>query len=214
VTPHFSSLTLPETIPVFPLGGALLLPRAELPLNIFEPRYLAMVRDAMADHRLIGMIQPKDDAEPPALYAVGGLGRITSFAETGDGRFLITLAGLTRFRIGRELKVATPYRQVAADYGAYAADWRDAEPLPAAARADLENSLRAYLDTQGLSADWDAVAGADDEALVNTLTAVCPFDVAEKQALLEAASLRERAGVLSTLMAFALPADATQVTLH
>ncbi len=214
MTPHFSADTLPAEIPVFPLAGALMLPRAELPLNIFEPRYLAMVRDAMDGHRLIGMVQPKDDTEPPALYEVGGLGRITQFAETGDGRFLITLVGLTRFRIARELDVSTPYRQVVPDFEPYAADWREPDPLPAAVRADLENSLRAYLDTQGLSADWDAVSGADDESLVNTLTAVCPFDVAEKQALIEAPSLRDRAGVLSTLMAFALPADVTQVTLH
>jgi uncharacterized protein len=214
VTPHFSASTLPAEIPVFPLAGALLLPRAELPLNIFEPRYLAMVRDAMAGDRLVGMIQPRDDGEPPVLYEVGGLGRITQFSETGDGRFLITLVGLTRFRVARELDVATPYRRVAADYAPFAADWREAEPLPAAVRSDLENSLRAYLDTQGLSADWEAVASADDESLVNTLTAVCPFDVAEKQALIEAPALRERANVLSMLMAFALPSDVTEVTLH
>lgn len=214
MTPHFSALTLPAEIPVFPLAGALMLPRAELPLNIFEPRYLAMVRDAMDGDRLIGMIQPRDSTEPPPLYDVGGLGRITQFAETGDGRFLITLVGLTRFRVEREIEGASPYRRVVADYSPYAGDWREAEPLPAAVRADLENSLRAYLDTQGLSADWDAVSSADDESLVNTLTAVCPFDVAEKQALVEAETLRDRASVLSTLMAFALPSDTTQVTLH
>ncbi len=113
-----------------------------------------------------------------------------------------------------ELVVDTPYRQVRADYSAYAGDWRDNDPLAAAVRADLEGSLRGYLDSQGLSADWDAVASADDESLVNTLTAVCPFDIAEKQALLEAASLRDRAGVLAALMTFAIPADETQVTLH
>lgn len=214
MTPHFSADTLPGTIPVFPLAGALMLPRAELPLNIFEPRYLAMVRDAMAGERLIGMVQPKDEREPPALYEVGGLGRITQFSETGDGRFLIALTGLTRFRIAEELNVDTPYRQVRADYSAFASDWRDGEPLAAAMRADLEGSLRTYLDSQGLSADWDAVAGADDESLINTLTAVCPFDVAEKQALLEAATLRDRAGVLAALMSFAVPSDDNQVTLH
>jgi uncharacterized protein len=215
MTPHFSASSLPAAIPVFPLAGALMLPRAELPLNIFEPRYLAMVRDAMAGDRLIGMVQPKDARETPGLYEVGGLGRITQFSETGDGRFLIALAGLTRFRIERELDVETPYRQVVADYAPFAGDWREGEPLPAAVRADLEASLRTYLDTQGLSADWDAVAGADDESLVNTLTAVCPFDVAEKQALLEAPQLRDRAGVLSALMSFAAPADDDgHVTLH
>lgn len=214
MTPHFSADSLPATVPVFPLAGALMLPRAELPLNIFEPRYLAMVRDAMAGERLIGMVQPKDAREPPALYATGGLGRITQFSETGDGRFLIALVGLTRFRIVEELTVDTPYRQVRADYTSFAGDWRDAEPLPAAVRADLETSLRGYLDAQGLSADWDAVASADDESLVNTLTSVCPFDVAEKQALLEAPRLRDRAGVLAALMAFAAPVDEGKVTLH
>jgi Lon protease-like protein len=227
MTPHYSADTLPATIPVFPLAGALVLPRGELPLNIFEPRYLAMVRDAMNGDRLIGMVQPKhglgdaagaadaDDTDRPELYAVGGLGRITQFSETGDGRFLITLVGLTRFRIAEELVVETPYRQVRADYAPFAADWREAaDALPPAVRADLEASLHAYLDTQGLSADWDAVATADDEALINTLTAVCPFDVAEKQALLEATTLRDRAGVLSALMTFAAPADDNQVTLH
>lgn len=214
MTPHFSADSLPATVPVFPLAGALMLPRAELPLNIFEPRYLAMVRDAMAGERLIGMVQPKDAREAPALYATGGLGRITQFSETGDGRFLIALVGLTRFRIVEELVVDTPYRQVRADYTPFAGDWRDAEPLPAAVRADLETSLRGYLDAQGLSADWDAVASADDESLVNTLTSVCPFDIAEKQALLEAPRLRDRAGVLAALMAFAAPADEGKVTLH
>ena len=215
MTLHFSADSLPASIPVFPLAGALMLPRAELPLNIFEPRYLTMVRDAMAGDRLIGMVQPKDDQEPPALYSIGGLGRITQFSETGDGRFLIALVGLTRFRIDHALEVDTPYRQVVADYAPFAGDWHEADALPLAVRADLETSLRAYLDTQGLSADWDAVASADDESLVNTLTAVCPFDVAEKQALIEAPTLRDRAGVLSALMAFAAPTDDNgQVTLH
>ncbi len=192
-----SSADLPHTIPVFPLPGALLLPRGQLPLNIFEPRYLAMIDDSLRDgHRLIGMIQPdpahRGTEDAPALFSVGCVGRITQFAETGDGRFVITLVGLTRFRIAEELVVDTPYRQVRADYSAYAGDWRDNDPLAAAVRADLEGSLRGYLDSQGLSADWDAVASADDESLVNTLTAVCPFDIAEKQALLEAASLRDR----------------------
>jgi hypothetical protein len=215
MTLHFSAESLPVTLPLFPLAGALMLPRAELPLNIFEPRYLAMVRDAMDGDRLIGMVQPKDDREPPALYGVGGLGRITQFSETGDGRFLIALVGLTRFRIDRELAVDTPYRQASVDYAPFAGDWREPDALPAAVRADLESSLRGYLDSQGLSADWEAVASADDESLVNTLTAVCPFDVAEKQALLEAPALRDRAGVLAALMAFATPADDDgQVTLH
>ena len=207
---------LPVAIPVFPLGGALLFPRAVLPLNIFEPRYLAMIRDAMAGPRLVGIIQPRDpDATDPPLYDIGGLGRITQFAETGDGRFLIALTGLQRFRIRRERRDATPYRQVDADYGLFAADWREPAPLPPALRADLENSLRVYLDAQDLSADWDAVGSADDESLVHTLASVCPFDAVEKQALLEAEDLLLRTSTLSALMAFAPGlADSGSGTMH
>ena len=204
MTSEFGTDTLPEQIPLFPLAGTVLLPRATLPLNIFEPRYLAMVRDAMASNRLVGIIQPRDTAEPqPHLYEVGGVGRITQFTETGDGRFLISLTGLQRFRVRHELTTEKPYREIAADYDAFAGDWRAPEPLPAALRADLENSLRVYLDAQDLSADWEAVGSADDESLVHTLATVCPFETAEKQALLEAGDLRERTLTLSTLMAFA-----------
>ncbi len=196
---------LPPVIPVFPLSGALLLPRAVLPLNIFEPRYLAMTRDAMAGNRVIGIVQPRRPDRPggPELFATGGLGRITRFSETGDGRFLIALTGLIRFRIVEELAVTTPYRQVRADYAPYAADWDPSPPLAPAARAGLEDALRAYLDTQQLSADWEAVRGADDEGLVSTLAAVCPFEILERQALLEAPDLAARAEMLTTLMAFA-----------
>lgn len=216
MTSDFGTDTLPEQIPLFPLAGALLLPRATLPLNIFEPRYLAMVRDAMAGDRLLGIIQPRDSATPqPHLYDIGGVGRITQFSETGDGRFLIALTGLQRFRIRRELAAGTPYRQAAADYDAFADDWREPDPLPPALRADLENSLRVYLDSQDLSADWDAVGSADDESLVHTLAAVCPFDPAEKQALLEAGDLRARTTTLSALMAFAPGVgDAGLGTMH
>lgn len=212
----FGSDTLPELIPVFPLSGALMLPRATLPLNIFEPRYLAMVRDAMAGDRLVGIVQPRDaDREPPSLYDIGGVGRITQFAETGDGRFLIALTGLQRFRIRKEFDADTPYRQVAAEYEAFAADWRDPEPLPAALRADLENSLKVYLETRDMSADWDAVGSADDESLVHTLATVCPFEAVEKQALLEAEDLRLRTSTLSALMAFAPGvADGGSTAMH
>lgn len=204
MTDGFGSDSLPEVIPVFPLSGAVLLPRGTLPLNIFEPRYLAMVRDAMKGDRLIGMIQPRAKSpEPPPLYDIGCVGRITQYSETGDGRLLIALTGLSRFRIDRELAVITPYRQVVADYAAWAGDWATPAPLPAAVRADLEGSLRSYLDAMGMSADWDAVANADDESLVNTLAAVCPFDAVEKQALIETGSMLERAHTLSALMAFA-----------
>ena len=198
---------LPAVIPVFPLGGAVLLPRAVLPLNIFEPRYLAMVRDAMAAtgaaSRLIGMIQPRDDRDPPVLYSVGCLGRITDCRETDDGRILIAVAGVTRFRVQNELDRLTPYRQVLADYGEFRADRGEPEPISSMARAGLEDVLKTYLDAQGLSADWDAVAAADDEALVTTLASVCPFSPPEKQAMLEAHDLPQRAATLTALMTFA-----------
>ncbi|KPF76401.1 peptidase S16 [alpha proteobacterium AAP81b] len=202
-----ASAPLPAAIPVFPLTGALLLPRGMLPLNIFEPRYLAMVRDAMAAAgaaaRVIGMIQPRAEGDPPPLYDVGCLGRISEFKETDDGRILIALTGVTRFRVAAELDRTTPYRQVLVDYDEYRDDRGEPAPLAAAARAGLEDVLKAYLDTQGLAADWDAVKSADDEALVTTLAAVCPFDPAEKQALLEAEDLPLRAATLTALMTFA-----------
>lgn len=198
----FGADALPRAIPLFPLEGAVVLPRGQLPLNIFEPRYLTMVKAAMGADRLIGMVQPKPDG---SLYDIGGLGRITQFTDPENGRLMIVLSGLTRFRIVRELDVTTPYRQVEADYDAFADDFRDAQPLASVLRADLEASLKAYLDAQNLSADWDAVSNADDESLVNTLSAVCPFDAAEKQALLEAKSVPARAATLSALMNFAQP---------
>ena len=208
--PDAESMMLPTVLPVFPLGGAVLLPRGIMPLNIFEPRYLAMVRDAMAGAKLIGMIQPRlvsDDDAHPDLFGVGCAGRITEFRETGDGRMIINLTGVARFAIARELEVTTPYRQVMSDFEAFAADGGEPLPLAATARSALETTLRAYLDTQGLSADWKAVAEADDESLVTTLAAVCPFDPIEKQALLEARDLPTRAATLNALMTFAQGAD-------
>ncbi|MFQ3595774.1 MAG: LON peptidase substrate-binding domain-containing protein [Sphingomonadaceae bacterium] len=213
-----SPADLPEVIPIFPLAGAILLPRTVLPLNIFEPRYLAMVKDAMAGDRLIGMVQPRGDtAGTPAVFETGGVGRITRFSETGDGRFLIALTGLLRFRLAEELAVTTPYRQVRADYRPFLADWDPPAPLREADRASLEEALRSYLETQELSADWDAVKGADDESLVHTLAVVCPFDVLERQALVEARDLAARARTLTTLMTFAgrvTPAASSPDTLQ
>ncbi len=206
---------LPAAVPVFPLTGALLLPRGMLPLNIFEPRYLAMVRDAMAAtgaaNRIIGIIQPRRgggnpdlaEGEPPPLYDVGCLGRISDYRETEDGRILIALTGVSRFRIQAELDRTTLYRQVMVDYLGFGDDRDDPDALAAAARAGLEEVLQAYLDARGLSADWDAVKDADDEALVTTLASVCPFDPVEKQALLEAEDLADRAATLTALMTFA-----------
>lgn len=199
---------LPTVLPVFPIGGAVLLPRGVMPLNIFEPRYLAMIRDAMAGDKLIGLIQPRvagDDTGKgrPGLFDVGCAGRITEFHETGDGRMIIALTGVARFAVTRELDVTTPYRQVMPDFDAFADDAGEPRPLAPAARSALETTLRAYLDTQGLSADWKAVSEADDDSLVTTLSAVCPFDPVERQALLEARDLPARAATLNALMTFA-----------
>ena len=204
MTDEPDDLPLPDTLPVFPLSGALLLPRGVLPLNIFEPRYLSMFRDAMKGAKAIGIVQPRDaDADPSPLYAVGCVGRIGDYRETGDGRIIVALTGVTRFGIVRELDVTTRYRQVVPDYTRFAGDLDEPRAVAAASRADLEARLRTYLDDQGLSADWDAVAGADDESLITTLSAVCPFEPIERQALLEAADLPARAETLTALMTFA-----------
>jgi Lon protease-like protein len=209
--PPASLADLPIRVRLFPLTGAILLPRAVMPLNIFEPRYLEMVRDAMASDQMIALAQPREESDRPALYDIGTVGRITQYSETGDGRFLIALTGMARFRLVQELPATTSYRQAEVDYTPYAADWSPADPLAATARADLEFTLRTYLEAQGLSADWDAVKSADDESLVNTLSVVCPFTTAERQALLQALTLPDRASTLSTLMAFAqgAPTDRT-----
>ncbi|MEM8827422.1 MAG: LON peptidase substrate-binding domain-containing protein [Pseudomonadota bacterium] len=191
---------LPDSIAIFPLEGALVLPRGNLPLNIFEPRYLEMIRDAMASTRMIGMIQPREDGE---LYGIGGLGKINQFTETDDGRFMIVLSGISRFRVVRELDATTAYRQAEIDLDPFLDDFRQPIPLDATTRVSLEEGLKGYLDAQGLSADWESVKQADDESLVNTLAGVCPFDPAEKQALLEAADLPRRAATLEALMRFA-----------
>ncbi|WP_372915106.1 LON peptidase substrate-binding domain-containing protein [Sandarakinorhabdus sp.] len=199
---------LPAAVPVFPLTGAVLLPRGVLPLNIFEPRYLAMVKDAMAAtgaaNRMIGIIQPKHSGDPPPLYKVGCLGRITEYRETDDGRILLALVGVSRFRIGAELERNTPYRQVMTDYHGFADDRHEDDALDAANRAALEDALRPYLDARGLAADWEAVQSADDEGLVTALSGALPFDPPEKQALLEAPTLADRAQTLAALMSFAV----------
>ncbi len=195
---------LPKQLAIFPLDGALIFPRGSLPLNIFEPRYLDMVRDAMAGSRMIGMIQAKDGN---SLYDVGGIGKIDQFTETKDGRYMIVLSGITRFRVVQELQTTTAYRQVQADYSDFLNDFRQPTPLDATTRVSLEEGLKAYLDAEGLSADWEAVKQADDETLVHTLAGVCPFDPAEKQALLEADDLPRRAATLEALMRFAGEGD-------
>ena len=189
---------LPTVIPVFPLQGALLLPRGQMPLNIFEPRYLAMIDDAVRTHRVIGMVQPDggEGRDSPPLYALGCAGKITSFAETDDGRYLITLTGLARYQIGEELTVMTPYRQCRVDFGAYAADLDPQADAGAVDRAGLLRTLRSFAEAHRLSVDWDGVNDAPDDVLVNALAMMSPFGPREKQALLEAVNLKTRADVL------------------
>ena len=191
----------PLRIPVFPLSGALLFPRAQLPLHIFEPRYRAMIRDSLASDRLIGMIQPRGPGEPPPLFDVGCIGRIDGVEELEDGRFNIVLEGLGRFRVIREVEADTPYRQVEADRGGFN-DSAEPEPLGLAHRAELEREARRYADALGYSVDWEAVTRLDDEMLVNAVAQVAPFDVGSKQALLEARDIAERCDLLVQFMQF------------
>jgi Lon protease-like protein len=194
-------IELPEIIPVFPLPGALLLPRGQIPLNIFEPRYLAMVDDALRDgHRLIGMIQP-DPAHPgtpdkPALYRIGCVGRITQLAESGDGRYLIELTGVARFRVEEELKVTTAYRQCRVTYAPFSDDFIARKGEELVNREALLVALRDFLKANDLKADWEGIEQAPNEALVNALSMMSPYGAPEKQALLEARNLKHRAEIL------------------
>ena len=202
---------LPESVPVFPLSGVLLLPDAKLPLNIFEPRYLNMVEDALAQGRLIGIVQPRDDAvespsgQPP-VYDIGCLGRIVSFAETGDGRFVITLLGVSRFRIARELELHRGYRVAELNYEGFETDLIGNED-PVDDRPKLMETVEAYFSQAGINADWSTIEEADDTALVTSLSMLCPFGAGEKQALLECADTRSRGAMLIDLMVLAMHDD-------
>lgn len=192
---------MPATIPVFPLPGALLLPRGQMPLNIFEPRYLAMVDDAMRDgHRMIGMIQP-DPAQHgsqknPPLYHIGCVGRITQIAETGDGRYLLQLTGIARFRIEEELPVTTEYRQCRVTFAPFVDDFTARKGEDKVDRQAVLSALTAFLKANKLKADWKGIEDAPNEALVNALAMMSPYEPAEKQALLEAPDLKTRAEIL------------------
>ena len=205
---------LPGEIPVFPLSGALLLPRGKLPLNIFEPRYLAMTEDALGPGRMLGMIQP-DPTVPeadtgPGLFHVGCLGRLTSFSETDDRRYLITLTGVIRFAIAGETDMRRGYRRVRTDFAPYVADL-DLEPRAiGVARDKLLAALRGYFSQRGFDANWDAIKRLPDDMLVITLAMVCPFEPAEKQALLEVPSDAERASTLLTLLQMGAVAQDSQ----
>ncbi len=198
---------LPARIPIFPLSGVVLLPDAKLPLNVFEPRYLDMVRDAVAGDRIIGMIQPLkpgDDGGNPALYGIGGAGRITAFEETGDKRFQITLTGLSRFAVIEELRATTRYRQVVADWDRFAADRWAEDEAPGVDRNRLLTALRAYLELSNIPAEWEAIVGAETGPLITSLAVICPFGPSEKQALLEAHDLFERGRIMTALVEMSL----------
>ena len=198
---YLKAADLPQVIPVFPLDEAILLPRGQLPLNIFEPRYLNMVDDAMAGDRIIGMIQPQGGPDRlPALAQVGCAGRITSYAETSDGRYVITLSGICRFRIAAELPARTPYRQIRADFSTFEADLKTPPENPGFDREPFLLALRAYLNRRALDIDWETAEGAPQEALINSLAMALPFERAEKQALIEAATLEDRCRCLTALM--------------
>ena len=198
------AIDLPQVIPVFPLDGVLLLPDGTLPLNVFEPRYLNMIDDVMAGDRIIGILQSRSggDRQTPRLMEVGCIGKITSFTETPDGRYLITLTGLCRFSLGAELDLPTPYRQVRVDYGPWLDDLQAADEPGAEARDALFEALKSYLDHRGLAMDWDAVRAAPVNALVASLCMALPFDSTEKQALLEAPTPSDRREALITLLRF------------
>lgn len=206
------SAPLPDVLAIFPLAGVLLLPGGRLPLNIFEPRYLSMVSDALGRDRMIGMVQPVEAeaatgagsaGDRAAVFDTGCAGRITDFSETGDGRFLITLAGVCRFRIARELAMEKGYRRVKPDWTPFLGDL-DEGPSEIADRGRLEDALKAYFELTGIGGDWDQIRESQGAALVTALAIICPFEASEKQALLESAGPDERARLLIQLMEMAI----------
>jgi Lon protease-like protein len=204
---NFHSFTdLPAQLPLFPLTGVVLLPRGALPLNVFEPRYLKMVDDALKGDRLIGLIQPSENPDAvlkPKLSAVGAAGRIVSFRETDDNRYLVTLAGLCRFRLTGEVAAEAPYRIGLCDFSPFGGDMADGDDESDFPRERLLAALRGYLNHRDMKADWKSVTSAPPEALVNALAMMCPFEPAEKQALLEAPSFGERASTLVAILEMA-----------
>lgn len=202
-----SASDLPETIPVFPLPGALLLPRSRLPLHIFEPRYLAMLDDTMkTSHRLIGMIQPRDAQSDGVskLHVIGCAGRLTAFSETEDGRYMVTLSGISRFRVLEEVDGFTPYRRCRVSWAGFDRDMGAVERDPGFDRATFFPLLRQFFEHEELRTDWESLREAEDELLVNSLSMLCPFEPEDKQALLEAPSLQTRRETLVTLIEFAM----------
>lgn len=196
---------LPGRLPIFPLRGAILLPRAQLPLNIFEPRYLAMTDRALGNQRLIGMTRPRwDEDVNPSVYDVGCAGRITSFMETGDGRYLITLTGISRFRITSEDLVDSGFREAEVDWSPFSFDLHhDPEENPQLRDRVIELLMR-YLEEVGLRADWESIEGASAETIINSVAMSCPFEPDEKQAILEAPTTEDRGETLIALMEMAI----------
>ncbi|MEL7232571.1 MAG: LON peptidase substrate-binding domain-containing protein [Pseudomonadota bacterium] len=196
----------PDVLPVFPLPGALLLPRARLPLHLFEPRYLQMLDDILkTEHRLIGMVQPYDGpGKSDQLHSIGCAGRLTAFSETEDGRYMITLSGMSRFRIVEEVSGFTPYRRCEVNWDGFGRDLGPTEKDTQFDRDEFMGLLERFFSDQGLKTDWESLSEADDELLINSLSMLCPFEPEDKQALLEAPSLTTRRETLVTLIEFAL----------
>ncbi|WP_108813945.1 LON peptidase substrate-binding domain-containing protein [Loktanella sp. Alg231-35] len=201
-----SSTDLPDVVPVFPLPGALLLPRARLPLHLFEPRYLAMLDDVLkTSNRLIGMVQPYEGPDGAGkLHSIGCAGKVTAFSETEDGRYMITLSGASRFRIAEEVEGFTPYRRCKVSWDGFDRDLGPVEKDGHFDRPAFMDALGRYLTEHGLSTDWESLGEAEDELLINSLSMLCPFEPEDKQALLEAPSLTTRRETLTTLIEFAL----------
>ena len=208
---------LPDELPIFPLSEVLLLPKGKLPLNIFEQRYIDMVNDALAtDHRMIGIVQPiqNDDAAPNAVYQIGGAGRITTFEEESDGRYVITLTGISRFQIVKEISTSAAYRQVTPDWVAFECDIEGCDDCGLDVDSFV-NTLEAYLTKKGMICDkWEEIKDIDQDQLVDMISMVCPFSSEEKQALLEAENVVERAEILITLMDMALRENVEQSMTH
>jgi Lon protease-like protein len=199
-------IDLPDTIPVFPLSGALLLPRTRLPLNLFEPRYLQMLDDVLkTDHRLIGMVQSYDGPDGVnKLHSIGCAGRVTGFSETDDGRYMITLAGASRFRLIGEVDGFVPYRRARVNWQGFERDLGDVETDDTFDRQKFIDALGRFFDDQGLQTDWESLGEAEDELLINSLSMLCSFEPEDKQALLEAPSLTTRRETLTTLIEYSL----------
>ncbi len=197
---------LPKDLPVFPLSGALLLPRTEMPLNIFEPRYISLFEDAMSADRIVAMVQPRHDdgGKKPKLSEVGCAGRITSYTETPDGRLLITLTGIMRFKVKKEMKTETPYRKISVDYKGFAADLVQGLGAADVNRSGLLKAFRDYLEANNMTTNWDEIEQVSNEMLVNSLSLMAPYPSQEKQALLEAADLKARAEMLIALTEIAI----------